>query len=99
MSKSRELEEAIQKAAQSFGEDPITKGSIWESYLVANGFMQRLVPALLDWHNSQLKKLLAEMPKKKFIDIEIQSTLHRNIGYNQAITEVTNLINKLRSEK
>lgn len=41
-----ELRRVISEAAQSFGTDPITKGSIWQPYIVPEGLMVRLVAAL-----------------------------------------------------
>ena len=40
-----------------------------------------------------IKQLILErMPEKKKIDIEIPDTLHRNVGFNQALDDVTKVI-------
>ena len=51
-----ELRELISTTAQSFGTDPITKGTIWKSYLIPEGVMQRLIPALLAREREAYKK-------------------------------------------
>lgn len=43
---SKELEQVVAKAAQSFEKNPITKGTIWQGYLIPQGLMDSLLSAL-----------------------------------------------------
>jgi hypothetical protein len=99
-----ELREIINGAAQRFSTDPITKGSIWEGYIVPEGFMNRLIPTLESFIASRTTALLDELegegPKERDRVSQDISNLEQNYinGFNAANAKWRTVLAKAKEQ-